>query len=135
MSTAAAVRPRLLYLTVFALVIPLGLFTRSESAPLPEFVRLYGGDTLWAVMFFLSFAVLMPKAATWRILLLAAVCVYGLEFLQLADWPWLGQLRKNRAMGFLLGTTFMASDVVCLSVGLLMATVGDVAFLRWRAKT
>ena len=130
----AANRPRSLYLVAFLVVIAAGLFTRSGSPLLPEFVRLYFGDALWAVMFFLLFAILFPEASTVRIAALAAVCVFGLEFLQLANWPWLVALRKVAVTRFLLGTTFLWSDVIGLAVGVVLAALVDNLFVQGRRK-
>lgn len=125
-------RPRWSYFVLAVVVVGLGLFTRSETPLLPEFVKLYFGDALWAVMFFLGFAGLFPTASTGRILLLTAVLVFGLEFLQLAKWPWLVQLRQLPLPRFLLGTTFLWSDVIGLAVGCSVAAAGDGLFLRSR---
>ena len=125
-----SVRTRLLAAVLVLLVIPIGLFARSQRpgadpATVLGFLATYAGDTLWPIMFFFIGRFAFPSAGRWRIL----ACVLGLtltlEFGQLWQPPTLQWLRTLPVIGFLLGNSFLWSDVACLLVGGLISVVVD----------
>lgn len=125
-------RPRRLaiYLPLTLVVIALGLASRKGKAYLPALVGEYAGDILWGVLFFLVFALLLRARPTWRVGAAgwcAAVC---LEFSQLYHAAWIDDLRRTPVVGFLLGSTFVWSDVVCITIGVLLAMEAEYACER-----
>lgn len=116
----ATPRSRLAYALLIALVIGLGLGSRSVSfsSYLPTFIREYAGDTLWALMAFLGFGFLFPKFSTWRVAALALSFAIFIECSQLYHAPWLDAIRHTRLGGLILGFGFLWSDLVCYVVGI-----------------
>ncbi|MBS1811731.1 MAG: DUF2809 domain-containing protein [Acidobacteria bacterium] len=112
-------RPRLRYALFIAVVIALGLASRTKSFQpyLPDFISEYAGDTLWALTAFLGFGFLFPRLSTWRVAALAfgfAVCI---ELSQLYHAPWIDAIRQTRLGGLALGFGFLWSDLACYVVG------------------
>ena len=103
-------------------MIPIGLLARSfragaDASTQAGFVATYLGDVLWAVLFFFVFAGCLPR---WRTVALAGLTLgvtLGIELSQLYHGEPLSTLRSFRLTGFLLGSQFLWSDVVCLGVG------------------
>lgn len=115
-------RIRLLAALVVLLVIPVGLFARShraeaDPATLSGFLATYTGDTLWPIMFFFIGRFVFPLADRWSLVAFTLVLTLTLEFGQLWQPASLQWLREQPVIGFMLGESFVWSDVVCLLVG------------------
>ena len=121
-------RNRLLYLLIGCAVVPLGLASRRYAAFLPEFIATYAGDTLWAVIAFLIFGILFPRWSTARVATAALVLSYADEISQLYHAPWLDKVRGIWLGGLILGFGFLWSDIVCYTVGVMLAAVVEVMF-------
>jgi len=116
------------------LVVAVGLASRSRSVPLPELVRAYAGDTLWAVLVFLLLAFLRPKA---RVLWLAGIALaiaFCVEFLQLYQAPWLNTIRGTLPGRLVLGQGFLFSDLICYTFGIAAAAIVYQAFTERGAR-
>ena len=123
-------RTRLLAAVLLVPVIGLGLLARSyrpdaDTSTLLGFLATYTGDTLWPVMFCLIFRFLWPAVGTLPIVIGTFLLTQGIEFLQLWKPPLLQWMREKPILGFLLGTHFLWSDVVCISVGCVLAWLLD----------
>ncbi len=129
----AAARPRwrLAYALFIAVVIPLGLGSRSRHVPLPPFVAAYAGDTLWALVVFLGFGFLLPRLATRRVAVLALGFAFLIEISQLYHAPWIDALRRTLPGQLVLGDTFAWSDLACYTVGVAVGAGGEVLAARW----
>ena len=64
-------RSPVLWLGLIALAVALGLGSRRFGPRLPGFVAAYAGDTLWALAAFLGIGLILPRASTWTVALLA----------------------------------------------------------------
>lgn len=105
------------------LCILLGLLSRS-SLPLPAFFHAYGGDTLWASMFYFIFLWLLPDKKASFILIVTIIFSFMIEFSQMIDVAWLNALRQT-PLRLLLGQGFLMSDLLCYIVGAVLAFVLD----------
>lgn len=112
-------RPRWRIALAAGLTIPLGLLTRS-GLPLPELISTYGGDTLYATLACFLVALLQPRAAAWRVALLAFGLAVVVELSQLVQAPWLEALRRTLFGRLVLGAGFLWSDLVCYAAGALL---------------
>ena len=138
MAIERAGRIRLLAALAVLLVIPVGLFARSrragaDPATLPGFLATYTGDTLWPMMFFFLGRFVFPRANRWSLAACTLALTLTIEFSQLWHPAALEWLRGQPVIGFLLGSSFLWSDVVCLLVGSFIATLMDAvlsAFLK-----
>jgi hypothetical protein len=110
-------RNPLIWLALIALVIPLGLGSRRYAYALPGFIATYAGDTLWALAAFLGFGVILPRASTLRVALLAMSFSVAIELSQLYHAPWIDSIRHTTLGGLILGFDFVWSDLVCYAAG------------------
>lgn len=126
-------RGRLFLLPLIALVVALGLGSRTAAARelLPPFVTDYAGDSLWAAMVYLGLLFALPRLPV-RLAAGGALAISVLDELsQLVHTPWLDVLRANRFGALVLGRGFLWSDLVCYAVGVALAAGVD---LLWRAR-
>ena len=81
----------------------------------------YPGDALWAVMVYLGWGVVLPKASPGRLALLASTVCVGVEFLKLWPAPWLVSLRHTTLGHLVFGHVFTWSNVPAYAAGILAA--------------
>jgi hypothetical protein len=110
-------RPRIARLALIGLVVVLGLGSRRFGAHLPGLVAVYAGDTLWALAAFLGLGLLLPRASTGRVALLAMSFSVLIEVSQLYKAPWIDSIRRTTIGGLILGFDFVGSDLACYAVG------------------
>ena len=123
-------RSRIIYSLLILAVIPLGLFSRSQTAAVFPFFHIYGGDTLYSVLVFLLLAWCFNKTGTVKLALSALFISYGVEFLQLYQAPWIQNIRATKLGGLILGFGFLWSDIICYTVGMAMCFLGERALLK-----
>lgn len=118
-ATESLPRSRAVYALFLAVVIALGLASRTKAAQsnLPPFVSEYAGDTLWALAAFFGLRFLFPKLPTWHIAAFAFGFALLIELSQLYQADWLNALRHTRLGGLILGFGFLWSDLLCYAVG------------------
>lgn len=117
-------RSRIVYAVALALVVMMGLASRSSFAVyLPNWIAIYAGDILWALMVFIGLAFLFPRGSTLVLGLAALAISFGVEFGQLYQAAWVNGIRATRIGALVLGSGFKASDLLCYSVGISMGVV------------
>ncbi|MEM7655870.1 MAG: DUF2809 domain-containing protein [Bacteroidota bacterium] len=117
-------KQRLWYAGLALLTIPIGLGSRIYDAHL-GFYGTYAPDTWWTVMFYLGFRALLVHRSR-RVAAIATIALsFGIEFLQLYHAPWIEAIRATRLGGLILGFSFLWTDLVCYTVGLLLAWGAD----------
>ena len=130
-------RNRLVQIILIALVSALGIGSRRYAHALPWFIAAYAGDTLWALAAFLGFGLVLPKATTLMVAILAMAFSVAIELSQLYHAPWIDSIRQTTLGGLILGFGFLWSDVAyyALGVGLgVMIEVGLNALKRRRSR-
>jgi len=127
--TPTASRNRLLYVVLALAVVAAGLLWRSGFIPLPPDLSNYGGDALWALMVFVGFGFLMPRASTLIVALLALTFSWGVEFSQIYHAPWLDAVRATIPGRLVLGNTFNWPDLPAYAVGIALG-----ALVEWRLR-
>src|SRR4051794_2335498 len=110
-------RSRVLRVALIVLASALGLGSRRFAASLPGFVAAYAGDTLWALVAFLGFGFLLPRAKTRWVAALAICFSVLIEVSQLYRAAWIDSLRHTTLGGLILGYDFAWSDLACYAVG------------------
>jgi hypothetical protein len=118
-------RSRGAHLAILLVVVALGLASRAYAAHLPVFVARYAGDTLWATAVFLLLGLIRPAARTIHLAMGAAMIALLVELSQLAHPDWLEALRRQPGVGLILGYDFVASDLACYAVGILIGAAVD----------
>ncbi|WP_224366622.1 ribosomal maturation YjgA family protein [Hyalangium versicolor] len=118
-------------LALLLLVLPvLGLGSRSRAVPVPAFLAAYAGDTLWTMMMYVGLLFLWPRMPIARVAGLAWGISFLVEFSQLYHVPWLDSVRAHWLGALVLGRGFLASDLVCYTVGVLLAAGVDGLLAR-----
>lgn len=126
-------RDPIVWIALIALACALGIGSRRFALALPAFIAAYAGDTLWALVAFLGFGLLMPRAATRHVALLAIVFSVVIEVSQLYDAPWIASIRRTTLGGLILGFGFLWSDLICYVVGVGLGVLIELAHnqKRW----
>lgn len=122
-------RNRVLYAGLALAVIAAGLLWRSGIIPLPQWLSNNGGDALWALMVFVGFGFLLPRASTLMVALLALTFAWGVEFSQLYHTPWIDAIRATIPGRLVLGNTFNWPDLPAYAVGIALGALAE-----WRGR-
>ncbi|SIN99844.1 Protein of unknown function [Singulisphaera sp. GP187] len=112
------------------LVVGLGLGSRRFAEFLPQPIRLYAGDILWALLVYLGLIFVRPSLSRSMAGTLALSFALLIEISQLYHAPWIDSLRANPLGGLVLGFGFLWSDLVCYGVGVSLGLLLDKALRR-----
>jgi len=99
---------------------------RSFSNSFPNWINLYLGDILWALMIFFLFGLLFRNTETRWVTESAILFSFSIEISQLYHSQWIDSLRKTRIGGLVLGYGFLWSDLVSYTVG-----IGIGVLIEW----
>ena len=124
-------RPR--YAAASVIAIALGLASRRFARSLPDFVRLYAGDALWAATVYFLAATLWPRARIASLAVGALAFAFVIEASQLFRAPWIDGVRSTRLGALVLGQGFLWSDLACYTIGVAAAAIVDQAMSRRHA--
>lgn len=124
-----APRSRLALLGAAVAVVAVGLTIRGVPGPIGD----GAGGILYAVLVYLLIAVLTPSASAARIGAVTVIACAAIELLQLTPLPsaLAGVLPPVR---FVLGTTFVWTDLVTAVVGAIVAVLGDLVLAGVRRR-
>jgi hypothetical protein len=114
----SGMRCRPVYAAALIMVILIGLPTRLLPEVLPPFMVQYAGDALWALAIFLGLGLMLPKARTRTLFLLAFALTWGIEFSELYQADWINALRAGWLGGLILGYTFLPIDLLLYLCGI-----------------
>ena len=123
-------RRRIAALVAMAATIALGLASRRWPAALPALFGKYPGDALWALMVFLGWRALRPRAPTRDVALLALATSAVVECAKLWQAPWLVEFRYTTIGHLLLGHVFSWQNLVAYALGLLAGVALDRGLVR-----
>jgi hypothetical protein len=111
-------------------VVCVGLLSRSDLVGLSPFWAKYIGDALWALMFFVIVAIVLPGRSTLVIAAIALVVCCALELSQLYHAPWIDAARKTWPGKLLLGSAFAWADLVAYLAGVTTGAAIELAASR-----
>lgn len=89
------------------------------------FVKAYVGDVLWALMVFFILGFVAHKWTARTVAFMTLCFSFCIELSQLYHAPWIDAIRATRLGGLVLGFTFVWSDLLCYSLGVLMGALVD----------
>jgi ABC-type Fe3+-siderophore transport system permease subunit len=113
-------KSRATYFILIVVTIVIGLLSRHYS-----FIPAFIGDILWALMvYFMVRFIFINKSNRFTILASAGFC-YAIEFSQLYKAPWIDSLRQTLFGRLVLGSTFLWSDLLCYTVGIILGVLVD----------
>jgi hypothetical protein len=110
-------RLRTTYFLLAIVTTIIGLSTRKMPHLFPGFVAEYGGDTLWALLFFLLARMIWINKPIWLIAIITYSFGVLIECSQLYQGEWIVRWRQTFTGQMLLGHGFLWSDLLCYSVG------------------
>ncbi len=118
-------RSRVVRAALLGCVIAAGLAWRSEFLALPPFASKYGGDALWALAAFVALGVLLPRASTTRVTLLALAFSAAVELSQLYHADWIDRIRATRLGALALGSTWNSPDLLAYALGIALGATAE----------
>ena len=111
-------RNPLVQMVLIGLVVLMGIGSRHYPHILPRFIAAYAGDTLWALAAFLGIGLVLPRASTGKVALLAMFLSVAVELSQLYHAPWIDSIRQTTLGGLILGFGFLWGDLACYAAGI-----------------
>jgi hypothetical protein len=121
-----------IYLLLSIITIVIGLATRKLPHLFPPFIAEYGGDTLWALLFFFLFRIVLISKPISKVAIATYVFAVLIEGSQLYQAPWITALRETFMGQMILGHGFLWSDLACYAAGVLLGWV--IGFLLERKR-
>ncbi len=112
-----------IYLLLSVITVIVGLATRKLPHFFISFIAEYGGDTLWALLFFFLFRIVWINKPIWKVAAATYVFAVVIEISQLYQAVWITNWRQTFMGQMLLGNGFLWSDLVCYAVGVLLGWV------------
>jgi len=106
-------KTRILYLFIICLIIILGLLSRKV-----DFIPLFVGDILYAVMIYFIVRFLFINFSQIKIATIAILICYTIEILQLYQASWIIEIRKNTFGHLIFGQGFLWSDILAYTLGI-----------------
>jgi hypothetical protein len=93
------------------------------------------GDALWALTVFLLFAVILNRAATGKVAILAFGFAAGIEISQIYHAPWIDSIRATTLGTLVLGSVFNWPDFIAYLGGIGAGALAEMAVpLRFRGR-
>ncbi len=126
-------KSRIIYFLLFVFTIALGLASRKFGDYLPAFVAEYAGDTLWAAMLFFGISFLGAHIRLLTRFGAALLFSYAIEVSQLYQADWINEIRNTTLGALVLGHGFLWSDIVCYTVGVILAVFVGVVLCEKNA--
>ena len=123
-------RNPLIQLALIALAAILGIGSRRYAHALPGFIAAYAGDTLWALAAFGGIGLVLPRASTRTVVLLAMILSIAVELSQLYHAPWIDSIRQATLGGLILGFGFLWSDLACYAAGVGLGVCAEAVLRR-----
>ncbi|OXA76173.1 Protein of unknown function [Flavobacterium aquidurense] len=111
---------RLYYFITFVGIIFLGILSRKTS-----FIPLYVGDLLYAVMMYVLIRIILMHQKVIQTAIISLLICYGIEFLQLYQGEWMIELRKTLFGRYVLGQSFLWTDIMAYTFGIAIAFIID----------
>jgi hypothetical protein len=108
---------RIKLIITLLVIIPLGIYTKLYHGPADEWVHSFAGDIFYPLFWFLLVLLIRPQAAPERIALWVFMACTLVEFSQLYHPDWLTVIRSTFPGQVLLGTHFVAWDILYYFLG------------------
>ncbi|MEZ4854475.1 DUF2809 domain-containing protein [Flavobacterium sp.] len=112
------------YLLFVCITLVLGILSRKING-----IPLFIGDILYAIFIYFGLRTtqLFSMRTTMAISLFFCFCI---EFSQLLHWHWLQSIRNTTLGHYVLGEGFLISDLICYSIGTILAYLIDTKLLN-----
>ena len=112
------------YFPIILLLFAVGLPTRIAPINLPYWYVTYAGDFIWAMMIYFLYR-LFFRWELFSTFLITLTTTYLIEISQLFHPAWLDYLRSFKLVGLIIGYSFLWSDIVAYTAGIMLAATED----------
>jgi hypothetical protein len=119
-------RNRIGQTVLMVITIIIGLSSRKFPQFFTVFLAEYLGDTLWAMLVFWLLGFIFTRKPSLKLAIAALIFSYGIEISQLYHAPWIDSIRDTTLGALVLGHGFLWSDMLCYSVGILVAYLFEI---------
>lgn len=119
-------RRRLYYLIILPLVVCLGLLSRRLNVYIPDYIDIFLGDSLWALMIYLLVRILFTNWSKKKAAFFGLLFCFTIELTQLYHSYWIDVIRDTTLGGLILGHGFLWSDLVAYFIGISFGYIVDV---------
>lgn len=116
---------RTLYFLLLIFIIFLGIISRKI-----DFIPLYFGDFLYAVMIYILTRIILIKHKPIRIAFYSLLISYSIEFFQLYQAEWIIAVRKTLFGRYVLGQGFLWTDIVAYTTGVILTFITEKFILK-----
>ncbi len=110
-------------LTIFIVII--GILSRKI-----DFIPLFIGDVLYAVLIYFVIRFLYTSNNKSYIFIFSLLFCFSIEILQLVQADWLIEIRKSTLGHYILGQGFLWTDLICYIMGVLIAYLIDLKYIK-----
>lgn len=124
------VNARLSYLIMVLIVMSLGLLSRRLNTYIPDFIDLFLGDSLWALMIYFLIRMLFINWSKKKSAFIGLLFCFVIELSQLYHNSWIDAIRKTTLGGLILGYGFLYSDLASYLLGIILGYIIDIIINR-----
>jgi hypothetical protein len=121
-------KKRFFYTSLAVVTLIIALIVRNMWAYLPNFINIWIGDYLWAVMLFWACSALFLHLDRKKVTIALVVFCWFVEASQAFHTPWLDAFRDTTFGGLLLGHGFLWSDIFAYTAGVVSTYLFDRRF-------
>lgn len=114
---------RLIYLVILVVIICFGLYSKRITGRITEIIDLK--DVMWSMAVYFIFRLLLIDWSTIKIALIGLIFSYLIEVSQLYHSDWIDSLRRTSLGELTLGSTFLWSDLLAYSFGIVIGLIID----------
>ncbi len=116
---------RLYYFILTIITILLGIISRKIDG-----IPTYFGDVLYAIMIYFGMRMFDLGSSNKNAAILALVFCFCIEFQQLYKAEWILAIRNTTFGHYVLGQGFLCSDLICYTVGVMIAFLFDTIYFN-----
>jgi len=118
------------YWLIMVVITAFGLPARIIQDQLPVWYVQYFGDYLWAMLLFFGFALALQNMSTFKVAITTLLFTYSIEVSQLFHPQWLDYLRSFKLFAYVLGYTFLWSDIAAYTLGIFTGVLVECFLIR-----
>jgi len=121
---------KVIYFALAIVTIISGLLVRLWRSCFPEWINLWLGDALYAIMMYWVVALFSTYSHPKHKAAVALAVCFCIELLQLYQAAWINTIRATLPGKLILGSGFLWSDLVAYTVGIAAAFCVDILYFR-----
>jgi len=121
-----------MYLAIVVLIIGLGLYSRTITGGITNIVDLK--DIIWAAMVYFVFRIVFINGSFLKVAVAGILFSILIETSQLYHADWIDKIRDSFLGKMILGSSFVCSDLLAYTVGILSGLLIDYLLVKYVTK-